>query len=78
MGLSARVTGGGLKKAIVTGDTEFVTHAATARVGQGKKQGGTQQKRQGQSGNTLPQGRPSHVLARAQQAKVRSPNATED
>ena len=72
MGLSARVTGGGLKKAIVTGDTELVTHAATARVGQGKKQGGTQQKRQGQSGNTLPQGRPSHVLARAQQAKVRS------
>lgn len=78
MGLSARVTGGGLKKAIVTGDTELVTHAATARVGQGKKQGRTQQKRQGQSVNTLPQGRPSHVLARAQQAKVRSPNATED
>ena len=61
-----------MKKVIVTGDTDFVTHAATARVGQGKKQGGTQQKRQGQSGNTLPQGRPSHVLARAQQAKVRS------
>ena len=45
MGLSARVTGGGLKKAIVTGDTDFLPHAATARVGQGKKQGRTQHKR---------------------------------
>ena len=36
MGLSARVTGGGLKKAIVTGDTDFLPHAATARVAQGK------------------------------------------
>lgn len=34
MGLSARITGGGVEKAIVTGNIDFVTHAATARVGQ--------------------------------------------
>ena len=34
MGLSARITGGGVKTVIVTGDTDFVPHAATARVGQ--------------------------------------------
>ena len=34
MGLSARITGGGVKKSIVTGGTDFAPHAATARVGQ--------------------------------------------
>ena len=34
MGLSARITGGGVKTVIVTGDTDFVPHAATAKVGQ--------------------------------------------
>ena len=34
MGLSARITEGGVKMVIVTGDTDFVPHAATARVGQ--------------------------------------------
>ena len=34
MGLSARITGGGVKKSIVTGGTDFAPRAATARVGQ--------------------------------------------
>lgn len=34
MGLSACITGGGVKTVIVTGNIDFVTHAATARVGQ--------------------------------------------